>query len=83
MWAEVPFLVPYIVINIEFRRLLPPQGVDWLFVRARAEQIKDSRTDVEVTILDDKSELVALSNHVCFIVYIAPEPSAKGRGSKL
>lgn len=83
MWAEVPFLVPYVVINIEFRTLLPPQGVDWLFVRARAEQIKDNRTDVEVTILDDKSELVALSNHVCFIVYIAPEPSAKGRGSKL
>lgn len=50
--------------NIEFKKLLPPQGVDWLFVRARAKQIKDGRMDVEVTILDEESELVALSNHV-------------------
>lgn len=78
-----PFWYPTLSMNIEFKKLLPPQGVDWLFVRARAKQIKDGRMDVEVTILDDKSELVALSNHVCFIVDIAPEPSAKGRGSKL
>ena len=78
-----PFWYPTLLMNIEFKKLLPAQGVDWLFVRARAKQIKDGRMDVEVTILDDELELVALSNHICFIVDIAPAPSAKGRGSKL
>lgn len=64
-------------MNIEFKQLLPPQGIDWLFVRARAKQIKDGRMDVEVTILD------ALSNHVCLIVNFAPEPSSKGQGSRV
>lgn len=78
-----PFWYPTLLMNIEFKKLLPPQGVGWLFVRARAKQIKDGRMDVEVTILDEESELVALSNHVCFIVNVAPEPSAKGQDSKL
>ena len=78
-----PFWYPTLLMNIEFKKLLPPQGVDWLFVRARAKQIRDGRMDVEVTILDEESELVALSNHVCFIVNLAPEQTAKGQSSKL
>lgn len=78
-----PFWYPTLLMNIEFKKLLPPEGVDWLFVRARAKQIKDGRMDVEVTILDDQLEIVALSNHVCFIVNIAPDRSAVGQGSKL
>ena len=39
--------------------------------------------DVEVTILDKKAELGALSNQVCFIVDIAAEPSAKVQNTKL
>ena len=78
-----PFWYPTLLMNIEFKKLLPPQGVDWLFVRARAKQIRDGRMDVEVTILDEESELVALSNHVCFIVNLAPEPTVRGRSSKL
>ena len=78
-----PFWYPTLLMNIEFKNLLPPQGVEWLFVRARAKQIKDGRMDVEVTILDDKLELVALSNHVCFIVDIAPVPAGKGQSSRL
>ena len=78
-----PFWYPTLLMNIEFKTLLPPEGVDWLFVRARAKQIKDGRMDVEVTILDEQSELVALSNHVCFIVNIPGKPSAKPKDSKL
>ena len=78
-----PFWYPTLLMNIEFKKILPRQGVDWLFVRARAKQIKDGRMDVEVTILDDQLEIVALSNHVCFIVDMAPKPSSNGQGSKL
>lgn len=78
-----PFWYPTLLMSIEFKKILPPQGVDWLFVRASAKQIKDGKMDVEVTILDENSELVALSNHFCFIVDLAPKSSAKGKGSKL
>ncbi|KAG7004636.1 hypothetical protein G7Y79_00024g055860 [Physcia stellaris] len=80
---QSPFWYPTLLMSIEFKKLLPPQGVKWLFVRARAKQIRDGRMDVEVTILDEDSELVALSNHVCFIVNIAPKPQTDGQGSKL
>ena len=78
-----PFWYPTLLMNIEVKKLLPPEGVDWLFVRARAKSIQDGRMDLEVTILDEESDLVALSNHVCFIVNIAPDPSAKPKDNKL
>ena len=78
-----PFWYPTLLMNIEFKKLLPPQGVEWLFVRARAKQIRDGRMDVEVTVLDEESEIVALSNHVCFIVDLAPKPTVRGQRSKL
>lgn len=71
-----PFWYPTLSIGIEVKKLLPQEGADWLFVRARAKEIKDGRMDVEVVILDANLELVALSNHVCFIVDIAPTPKS-------
>ena len=63
-----PFWYPTLLMNIEIKKLLPAEGVRWLFVRARAKQIQDGRMDVEVVIMDERMELVALSSHVCFIV---------------
>ena len=65
---ETPFYYPTLHINVEFKKLLPPEGARWLFVRARAKQIKDGKFDVEVVVLDDEGEIVALSNHVALIV---------------
>lgn len=63
-----PFWYPTLLMNIEMKKALPAEGVKWLFVRARAKQIQDGRMDVEVVIMDERMELVALSSHVCFIV---------------
>ena len=78
-----PFWYPTLSMNIEIKKRLPPEGVDWLFVRARAKHIRDGRMDAEVTILDEYADLVALSNHVCFIVKFAPEPSPMPKYNKL
>ena len=60
---------PTLSLQLEIKKLLPPQGVQWLFIRARSTEIKNGRfDDAEITILDEKLELVALSRQVCFIV---------------
>jgi len=41
-----------------------PKGAKWLYMRARANVIKDGRYDLEVHILDQSGELVALSKHI-------------------
>lgn len=65
---KTPFYYPTLLISFDFKKLLPPEGVEWLFLRARAKQIKNGRFDVEVTIMDAGGELVVIANHVAFIV---------------
>ena len=66
-----PQWYPTLSMDLEIKKLLPEEGVEWLFVRSQATQIKDGRMDVTVWILDEGGELVAISHHVCFIVNIA------------
>jgi len=59
---------PTLVLNLDVKKALPEEGVDWLFVRVQAKQIKNGRMDLEVVILDEGGEIVALSHHVCLIL---------------
>ena len=62
------FWYPTVLLNLDVKKALPPEGVEFLFVRARAKQIRNGRVDLEVTILDNKGNLVALSTHVALVV---------------
>ena len=62
------FWYPTLSMTLEIKRLLPPQGAKWLFMRAQAKEIKNGCMDAEVTIWDQESELVALSHHVCLVI---------------
>lgn len=62
------FWYPTVLLNLDIKKPLPKEGVEWLFVRARAKQVKNGRFDLEVTIMDETGDLVALSNHVCLIL---------------
>ena len=79
------FWYPTLSMTLEIKKLLPPQGVKWLFMRAQAKKIENGRMDTEVTIWNQYSELVALSNHVCLVIDSTDGPSKKaaGRGEKL
>ena len=66
--SQPPYGYPTLSLNLEIKKALPPQGVKWLFVRARAKHIMNGRMDAEVTILNENHELVALSYQVGFIV---------------
>ena len=68
------FWYPTLSLTLEIKKLLPPQGVKKLFVRAQAKEIKNGRMDVEVMILDEASDLVALSHHVCLLIKNADGP---------
>ncbi|KAL9120027.1 MAG: hypothetical protein Q9187_003417 [Circinaria calcarea] len=65
---ETPAMIITLATNIEIKKRLPICGVKWLFMRAQAKQIKNGRMDMEVVILDEKMDLVALSSQVLSIV---------------
>lgn len=78
-WAR--FWYPTVVLNIEFKKALPEEGVEWLFSRVRAKKIGKGRMDLEVEIRDEGGEVVALSQHVALI--LGAERNMSGRGAKL
>ncbi|KFY11508.1 hypothetical protein V492_04420 [Pseudogymnoascus sp. VKM F-4246] len=59
---------PTVLLNIEFKKLLPEEGVEWLFSRCKTKQIKNGRMDLELTIMDAEGDIVALSHHVCLVL---------------
>lgn len=71
------FWFPTLVLNIEIKKLLPPEGVEWLFVRVRPKQIRNGRMDLEVVVMDEEGDLVALSWHVALLVN--GERNSRGR----
>lgn len=65
---EKPNWYPTVLLNLEVKKCLPPEGAEWLFVRVRAKKIENGRMDLEVVVLDEGGALVAVSNHVCLIL---------------
>ncbi|KAF3349467.1 hypothetical protein VdG2_02313 [Verticillium dahliae VDG2] len=62
---------PTLVLNLDIKRGLPAEGVEWLFMRTMAREIRNGRFDLEVTILDEQGNLVALASHVNMILSMA------------
>lgn len=65
---KAKFWFPTLLLNLEVKKALPAEGVEWLFVRVRTKSIKNGRYDLEVIILDPDGDLVGLSSHVCLAV---------------
>ena len=67
-------------MTLDVKKNLPASGVRWLFLRARTLEIRNGRLDVEVTILDEKRKLVALSCHVSLITFLTDRTYRDGKG---
>jgi hypothetical protein len=76
---DAKFWYPTVVLNLEVKKALPEEGVEWLQLRIQSKQVKRGRLDLEVIVLDEDGELVALSNHVNLIV--GSERNTAGRSS--
>ncbi|KAF2015893.1 hypothetical protein BU24DRAFT_422201 [Aaosphaeria arxii CBS 175.79] len=66
--SQGPFWYPTLLLNLDIKKSLPPEGVKWLAVRVQLKQVKNGRMDLDVHVLDDQGELVALSHHVGFVL---------------
>ncbi|KAL2824596.1 thioesterase-like superfamily-domain-containing protein [Aspergillus cavernicola] len=59
---------PTVTLCIDLKKRLPGTGVEWLYSRVVTKAVNDGRTDLDVTILDEKGEVVALSTQVGLVV---------------
>lgn len=57
------FWYPTLSLNLDVKKLLPEDGVEWLFVRVQAKKIHEGRFDLQIHVLDEAGDLVALSTH--------------------
>lgn len=73
----VGFWYPTVLLNLDVKKALPREGVKWLHVRLQAKAIKNGRFDLEIVVLDEGGDLVALSHHVCFAVSAARNTAAR------
>lgn len=72
-----PFWYPTVTLNIDFKKSLPAQGVDWLYSRVVMKSVRNGRMDIEVIIMDEQGEIVALCSHVGLVVPV--ERNTSGR----
>ena len=84
---EKPFWYPTLLLNLDVKKALPDEGVEWLFARVRAKQIKNGRLDLEVVVLDEEGDVVALSHHISLVLgaerNMAQRRKTEGEASKL
>ncbi|KIX95999.1 uncharacterized protein Z520_08254 [Fonsecaea multimorphosa CBS 102226] len=62
------FWYPTLVLNLDVKKLLPEEGVEWLFVRVMAKAISNGRFDLNIEVWDEAGQLVASSTHASLIV---------------
>lgn len=80
--ASAKFWFPTLLLNLDVKKLLPEEGLEFLFVRVRAKGLKNGRYDLEVVVLDDGGDVVALSHHVCLAVSAERNLAARKRGEQ-
>ncbi|KAG8623058.1 hypothetical protein KVT40_008034 [Elsinoe batatas] len=78
--GSAKFWYPTLLLNLDVKKALPEEGVDLLFVRTRAKQIKNGRYDLEIVVMDDTGDVVALSHHVCMILPAARNLAKRTNG---
>lgn len=59
---------PTLLLNLDVKKPLPEEGVEFLFVRVRSKQIKNGRFDLEVIVMDAEGDIIALSNHINLVL---------------
>ena len=77
-WAR--FWYPTVVLNLDIKKALPLEGAEWLFSRVRTKMIKNGRMDLEVVILDEGGDIVAVSSHVA-LIFGAERNMSRGNNS--
>lgn len=75
--GQLQFWSPSLSLNLEIKKLLPEEGVDWLFLRVQSKLIRNGRLDLETSVLDEDGTLIALSSQV--MLALKPSRNVVGR----
>ncbi|KAL4781175.1 thioesterase-like superfamily-domain-containing protein [Aspergillus varians] len=59
---------PTVTLSIDLKKRLPVAGEEWLYSRVVTREVRDGRTDLDVTVLDAKGQVVALSTQIGLVV---------------
>ncbi|KAK2792585.1 hypothetical protein FQN52_003090 [Onygenales sp. PD_12] len=78
MGVAPPYWFPTLMLNIDFKKQLPKSGVQWLYSRITMKSIRNGRTDIEVVMLDEQGEVVAIANQTGLIMSSNRNTGAKG-----
>ncbi len=62
------FWYPTVLLNLDVKKALPEEGVEWLFSRTTTKQIKNGRMDLDIVVLDEEGDIVCLSHHIALAV---------------
>ncbi|KAL9095649.1 MAG: hypothetical protein Q9165_002081 [Trypethelium subeluteriae] len=73
---------PTLLLNLDVKKVLPEEGVEFLFQRVQAKRIQNGRFDLESIVMDEQGDVVALSHHVVFAVSAARNLAERSNGSR-
>ncbi|KAG5301421.1 hypothetical protein I7I48_01420 [Histoplasma ohiense] len=68
MGSPPPFWFPTIALNVDFKKFLPKDGVEWLYSRIITKSVRNGRIDIEVIVMDEGGDIVALATQVGLVL---------------
>lgn len=77
--TKASFWYPTVLLNVDIKKKLPPGGVEWLYTRVQNKRVKDGRLDIDIVVLDEEGDIVAISNQVALIVSASRNAAARGQ----
>ncbi|RMD43924.1 hypothetical protein DV735_g1191, partial [Chaetothyriales sp. CBS 134920] len=81
--GNAKYWYPTMTLNLDVKKVLPAEGVDWLFTRTKAKTIKNGRLDLDIEVWDDQGDLVATSHHSSLIVDTSRNTARRSKDTKI
>lgn len=67
-----------VTLDIEFKRRLPEEGVQWTFTRAATRMLEAGRMDLDITICNEKMEYLCLARQVVLALDVSRKLGGDG-----
>jgi acyl-CoA thioesterase len=65
---STPFWFPTLALQADFRKELPREGVEWLYSHIQFRSITNGRTNINITILDIKGDVIVYTSQTGLIM---------------
>ncbi|KAL4869838.1 hypothetical protein BDV12DRAFT_208294 [Aspergillus spectabilis] len=77
------FWYPTVTMNVDLKKRIPKEGVEWLHERVVTRMVRGGRADLDVVMLDAEGGLVATSSQVALVVDSARNTKGRGEAGRL